>query len=68
MKVVASENPRIDFHYTSTSASWLNQFEGFFGILTNQSLRATEFLSKNQLRHHIASYIVGWNRKTMKAA
>ena len=26
------ENPRIKFHYTPTSASWLNQVEGFFGI------------------------------------
>lgn len=56
------KNPRIHFHYTPTSASWLNQVEGFFGILTKQSLRATEFLSKKQLRDHIASYIAGWNK------
>ena len=55
------KNPRIHFHYTPTSASWLNQVEGFFGILTKQSLRATEFLSKKQLRDHIASYIASWN-------
>jgi len=56
------KNPRIHFHYTPTSASWLNQVEGFFGILAKQSLRATEFLSKKQLRDHIASYIAGWNK------
>ena len=33
-----AENPRVKFHYTPTSASWLNQVEGFFGILTKQSL------------------------------
>lgn len=58
-----AKNPRIHFHHTPTSASWLNQVEGFFGILAKQSLRATEFLSKKQLRQHIASYIAGWNEE-----
>jgi transposase len=57
------KNPRIRFHYTPTSASWLNQVEGFFGILAKQSLRATDFLSKKQLREHIAAYITHWNRE-----
>ena len=38
------------------------QVEGFFGILAKQSLRATEFLSKKQLRQHIAAYIAHWNQ------
>lgn len=42
------KNPRIHFHYTPTSASWLNQVEGFFGIFAKQSLRSTEFLSKKR--------------------
>ena len=58
-----AKNPRIHFHYTPTSASWLNQVEGFFGIFAKQSLRATEFLSKRQLRQHIASYIASWNKE-----
>jgi transposase len=56
------KHPRIHFHYTPTSASWLNQVEGFFGILGKQSLRATEFLSKKQLRDHIEAYIAHWNK------
>jgi transposase len=28
-------NPLVHFHYTPTSASWLNQVEGFFGILVS---------------------------------
>lgn len=58
-----AKNPRIRFHYTPTSASWLNQVEGFFGILAKQSLRATDFLSKKQLRQHIAAYVAGWNKE-----
>ena len=26
-------HPQVHFHYTPTSASWLNEVEGFFGIL-----------------------------------
>ena len=54
-------NPRIHFHFTPTSASWLNQVEGFFGILGKQSLSITDFASKAGLRAHIDSYIAGWN-------
>lgn len=57
------KNPRIHFHYTPTSGSWLNQVEGFFGILSKQSLRTTEFLSKKQLRDHIEAYIAQWNKE-----
>jgi transposase len=57
------QHPRIHFHYTPTSASWLNQVEGFFGILAKQSLGVTDFLSKKQLRDHIAAYIKHWNKE-----
>jgi transposase len=56
-----AQHPRIQFHYTPTSASWLNQVEGFFGILGKQSLSLTDFPSKAALRQHIEAYIAGWN-------
>src|SRR5712691_1833300 len=55
------ENPRVRFHYTPTSASWLNQVEGFFGILGKQSLFLTDFRSKKALRDHLRAYMKGWN-------
>jgi transposase len=55
-------NPNVHFHYTPTSASWLNQVEGFFGILGKQSLSASNFPSKRALRDHIAAYMRDWNR------
>lgn len=55
-------NSNVHFHYTPTSASWLNQVEGFFGILGKQSLSATNFPSKRALRDHIAAYMRAWNR------
>ena len=55
-------NPLVHFHYTPTSASWLNQVEGFFGILGKQSLSLTNFPSKRTLREHIHAFMAGWNR------
>jgi hypothetical protein len=46
----------------ATSASWLNQVEGFFGILGKQSLSATDFYSKTALREHLRAYMRAWNR------
>ena len=54
--------PRMHFHYTPTSASWLNQIEGFFGILTKQSLSITDFASKRALQDHLLiAYLRAWN-------
>ena len=56
-----AQHSRVRFHYTPTSASWLNQVEGFFGILGKQSLGQTNFPSKKALREHIAACMRVWN-------
>lgn len=56
-----SEHPKVHFHYTPTSASWLNQVEGFFGILGKQSLGVTNFQSKRALREHLHAFMRSWN-------
>ncbi len=33
VKAWLEQHPQVQFHFTPTSASWLNQVEGFFGIL-----------------------------------
>jgi len=55
-------NPRVKFHFTPTSATWLNQVEGLFSILTRRSLRRTSFASKAALRRHISDFLADWNR------
>ena len=57
-----AKNPLVHFHYTPTSASWLNEVEGFFGILAKQSLSLTDFPSKRALRDHLSAYMRQWNR------
>jgi transposase len=55
-------HPVIHFHYTPTSASWINQVEGFFGILGKQSLSITDCPSTKALRDHITAYIRAWKK------
>ncbi len=38
-----ARHPRFHFHFTPTSASWLNAVEGFFAKLTNKRLRRGVF-------------------------
>ena len=44
-----AERPRITFHFTPTSASWMNQVETWFGILTRQAIRRGAFRSVKEL-------------------
>lgn len=56
-----AEHPRVVFHFTPTSASWLNQVEGFFSILTRRSLKRASFASTAALRRHIEDFLASWN-------
>jgi len=62
VRVWLVHHPQVHFHYTPTSASWLNQVEGLFGILGKQSLSVTDFHSKGALREHLGAYFRAWNR------
>src|SRR5262249_38876115 len=52
---------RVQFHFTPTSASWLNQIEIWFGLLTRKSLRGASFASKDQLRLAIEAFVARTN-------
>jgi DDE superfamily endonuclease len=41
---------RVPFHFTPTSASWLNQIEIVFSLLQRKTLTGASFKSKDQLR------------------
>jgi hypothetical protein len=53
----------VQFHFTPTSASWLNQVEVWFSILQGQSLSGASFTSLKQLELHIDAYIKAYNDK-----
>jgi hypothetical protein len=50
-------HPRFEIHFTPTGASWLNQIERFFGLITAQRIRRGSFQSVGQLERAILSYL-----------
>lgn len=54
-------HPRWTFHFTPTHASWLNQIELFFSILTRRLLRRGIFTSKADLRAQLLAFIDRYN-------
>src|ERR1035438_10283104 len=53
---------RVHFHYTPTYASWLNQVECWFSILTRQALQGASFTSPQQLRQAIDQFVTVYNQ------
>lgn len=54
-------HPRITFHFTPTSASWLNQVETWFSVLTRQAIRRGSFGSVKELIARIDTFTTSWN-------
>ena len=55
-----ADHPRWVFHFTPTSASWLNAVEGFFSIITRRRIRRGVFKSvadlEDAIRRHIRDH------------
>jgi transposase len=54
-------HPNVNFHFTPTSASWLNQVEIWFGIFTRKALAGASFGSAEQLRRAIQDFTTAYN-------
>jgi transposase len=59
-----ADHPRWVFHFTPTSASWLNAVEGFFSIITRRQIRRGVFKSVADLEDAIHRYIREHNRSS----
>ena len=55
-------HPNVQFHFTPTSASWLNQIEIFFGIMTRKILRGVSYENTKKLAGAIKDYIEAYNK------
>src|SRR6266852_727687 len=53
-------HPNVFFHFTPTSASWLNQVEVWFGILSRKALRGASFHDIEQLRKAIEDFVAAY--------
>ncbi len=54
-------HPNVTFHFTPTSASWLNQIEIWFGILTRKALKGGSFNSTQELAKAIQDFCDAWH-------
>lgn len=60
------KNPRFHFHYTPTSASWLNAVETWFSQLARRAIHRGVFTSMQDLRDEIRRYIKAHNERSAK--
>ena len=56
-----ARHPRWTFHFTPTSASWLNAVEGFFAKLTRRRLKRGVFRSVLDLQVAINRFVAETN-------
>jgi len=59
-----SVRPRYHVHYTPTYASWLNQVEIWFGIITQRAIRRGVFRSVRKLTEKIHGFVEHYNRQS----
>ena len=57
VKAWLEKHPRFHLHFTPTSASWLNQVERFFALITQESIRRGAFSSVPDLESAIMAYL-----------
>ena len=54
---------RFHFHFPTTSSSWLNQVERWFGLITDKMIRRGTFHSVEELERAIYAWLAHWNDK-----
>jgi putative transposase len=57
-------HPRYQVHYTPTYASWLNQVEIWFNIITQKAIRRGTFRSVKDLVSKIEQFVNHYNKET----
>lgn len=58
-----AKHPKVHFHFTPTSASWLNQVELWFGILSRKALRGLSSTSTSELRQAIEALVAAYAKR-----
>jgi transposase len=57
-----ARHKNVHFHFTPTHASWLNQVEVWFSILSSHALAGTRFTSPRHVRDQIDAFITAYNQ------
>jgi len=58
-----SSHKNISFHFTPTHASWLNQIEIWFSILSRRAIKKASFTSPRQIREAINCFVEAYNKE-----
>lgn len=61
VKAWLARRPRYHVHYTPTYASWINQVERWFGLITQQAIRRGSFSSVKELVTKIDYFVEHYN-------
>lgn len=61
IKAWLARRPRYYIHYTPTYASWLNQVERWFALITQRAIRRGSFRSVRQLVETIDEFVAHYN-------
>ena len=56
-------HPRVQVHFTPTSASWMNLVEVWFGIIERQAIHRGSYRNVRDLTTKIRAFIDGWNHR-----
>jgi transposase len=60
-----ARHKNVHLHFTPTHASWLNQIECWFSILSRRALRGASFTSPQQVREAIDRFIAAYNENAV---
>lgn len=61
VKVWMAKRPRYHLHFTPTYASWLNQVERWFGLISQRAIKHRSFRSVQELVTHIMEFTDQYN-------
>ena len=56
-----ARHKNVHFHFTPTHATWLNQIECWFSILSRRALQGASFTSPRQVREAIDDFVEAYN-------
>jgi len=57
-----AKRPRYHLHFTPTYASWINQVERWFAIISRRAMRRGSFRNVRELKHGIERFIERYNQ------
>ena len=57
-----ARHPRFHLHFTPTYASWLNQVERWFGLISQQAIKRGSFRNVSQLKRSIMAFTDAYNQ------